>query len=446
MRIPWNIAGPEMNARYQPVPSEIGGWSIDTRSVLPGDLFFALRGPNHDGHDYAIEALSKGAIGVVVERPVAAAEKCLVVEDTLTALQALASYARRSWGGHLIGVTGSAGKTTTKDLIAAFLATRFSVGSSSGNLNNHVGVPLSILRLPEEATVVVLEMGMNHAGEIRRLCEIAAPNTGVVTNVGYAHVESFRSIEDVALAKRELIEGLLPGGAAVLNADDPRVARFRQFHPWEIVTFGLSPDAGIRAVNVDIRSDGTRFEVAGVPFECPLAGRHALENVLAGLAVAHLFDVPLSSLTDAVRALTPGRMRGQQIFHNGITIIDDCYNANPDAVRAMLGVLKAVPAGRRVAVLGEMLELGVEAENLHRALGRYAAESGVNVLVGVRGLARFMVEEAVRAGMVGDSVHFFENVAEAGDFARGLLREGDVALFKGSRGVAMERALERVLA
>ena len=215
----------------------VSGWSVDSRSLVAGDLYFALRGPYHDGHDYVEQAIQKGAAGVVVDHPIAGVHNALVVHNTLATLQSLASRARKRWSGQVIGVTGSAGKTTTKDAIWRLLSAEMKVGKTIGNLNNHVGVPLSILRLPEECPVAVLEMGMNHAGEIRALAEIARPNVGVVTNVGYAHTENFDGIEGVALAKRELIDALPADGTAVLNADDSRVAGF--VAP-RTVTFGFS--------------------------------------------------------------------------------------------------------------------------------------------------------------------------------------------------------------
>ena len=216
-------------------------------------------------------------------------------------------------------MTGSAGKTTAKDAIAHLLAAGLPVGKTVGNLNNHVGVPLSILRLPDEARVGVLEMGMNHAGEIRTLAAIAKPDIGVVTNVGYAHVEAFDSIEGVALAKRELIEALDPRtGIAVLNADDPRVLRFREVHAGRAITFGLSPAADVRATDIVPAPDGTRFHVDGVPFHTTLAGRHGVLNLLAGMAVARAFDIPLERLRDAVASFTIGKMRGERLEHNGV--------------------------------------------------------------------------------------------------------------------------------
>ena len=430
-----------IKAEAAPPPIPVAGWSVDTRTQSVGDLFFALRGPNHDGHDHARAAAERGAAAVVVERPTGAPLE-LVVPDALAALQQLAAWAREQWGGAVIGVTGSAGKTTTKDAIAHLLAARLAVGKTVGNFNNHVGVPLSILRLPADCRVAVLEMGMNHAGEIRELAAIARPDVGVVTNVGYAHVESFGSIEGVAGAKRELIEGLRETGTAVLNADDERVIHFRDVHRGRVLTYGFSEAADVRAEAAELHSDGSRFRVAGVPFETPLPGRHAVLNFLAAIAVARVFEIPLDCLPPAVATFAAGNMRGERIEHGGITVWNDCYNANPEAMRAMLDVLAATPAARRIAVLGEMLELGDCAPALHAEVGRHAAERGIDVLIGVRGAARHMLDAAAAAGMRDGALSFFEESAAAGEFARAIARPGDAVLFKGSRGVRVERALE----
>lgn len=429
-----------------PAEASIEGWSVDSRTVRPGELFFALKGPRYDGHDFVGEALARGAVGAVVERPLeGAGGPLLVVVDTQRALEAAAAWARDRFQGRVIAVTGSAGKTTTKDAIAELLAGQMPTGKSEGNLNNHVGVPLSLLRLPEQARAAVLELAMNHAGEIRRLAALARPEIGVVTNVGHAHVGFFESVEQVALAKRELIESLPPHGVAVLNADDARVAAFAQVHPGVVLTFGFSERADVRAEEAEFGPEGSRFRVAGVWFECPLPGRHGVMNVLAALAVARVFGLPLERLREPVRKLEAGGMRGRRLMRRGVLILDDCYNSNPEALRAMLETLAATPARRRIAVLGEMLELGRWAEALHREAGRRVAECGVDVLVGIRGAARFLVEEAVRAGMPPGAAFFFEDPAQAGRFLREVAREGDAVLFKGSRGVQVERALREFL-
>jgi len=450
-----------LGAAANPPARAIAGWSVDTRTQSPGDVYFALRGLNHDGHDFLAAAIEKGAAAVVVERAIKkdAAPCALVVPDTERALQALASWARKKWGGQVIGVTGSAGKTTTKDAIAHLLETEFSTGKTDGNFNNHVGVPLSLLRLPDACRAGVIEMGMNHAGEIRQLAAIAQPGIGVVTNVGYAHVEFFDSIEGIAAAKRELIEGLPPDGVAVLNADDPRVAAFREVHPGRTVTFGFSEAADVRAENVEfgtaaLQGNAARFRCLGMDFESPMSGRHAVMNLLAAIAVAHVFGIAPERLRPAVASFTVGNMRGERTLHRGIVIWNDCYNSNPEAAQSMLDVLRETPAVRRIAVLGEMLELGLASEELHRQVGQYAGQDAgryagrsaagrVDLLIGVRGAARYMVEAATQAGV---EAQFFEDPAEAGDRARQVARPGDAVLFKGSRGVKVEKALERFTA
>lgn len=420
------------------------GWSIDSRTIAPGDLFFALRGPAHDGHDYIAEVFRKGAAAVVAERAVEAAERVLVVRDSLQALQGVAARAREMWAGDVIGVTGSAGKTTTKDVIAEMLSTEMRTGKTVGNLNNHVGVPLSLLRLDESARVAVIEMGMNHAGEIRHLSAIARPNHGVVTNVGYAHIESFESIEGIAAAKQELIDALPPEGTAVLNADDARVKAMGRGR--KALLYGTSAEADIRAEDVEFLEEGARFRVGPVRFETALSGRHSVLNILAGLAVARIYEIPPERLVDAVRNLKPGKMRGETFRHRGILVLDDCYNSNPDAAKAMLDVLRDTPARRRIAVLGEMLELGRWAEPLHRDVGSYAAGQGIDVLVGIRGAAWSMVDAARLAGHSAGAALFFDDPAEAGRAVRAMAQAGDAVLFKGSRGVHVERALEQFLA
>lgn len=426
----------------------VAGWSIDSRTLNPGDCFFALRGPWNDGHDYVAGVAEKGAALAIVEHPVEAKIPQLVVSDTLLALQQLARLARERWGGTVVGVTGSAGKTTTKDAIASLLSVETRTGRTIGNYNNHFGVPLSILRLPDDCKAAVIEMGMNHAGEIRELARIAKPRIGVVTNVGWAHAEFFENgIDGVALAKRELIEELPADGIAVLNADDERVREFRKVHRGRSILFGFSADAEVRAEDLRLCPGGAHFRCLGVEFQTPLAGRHGVSNVLAAIAVARAMGIAPENLRDTVRTLATGKMRGERFEREGITVINDCYNANPEATQSMLELLRGTPARRRIAVLGEMLELGREAGNLHRGIGRFAAEQGIDALLGIRGAARFMVDGAIEAGMSGSAAsflaNFFETPEAAGDFLGTYMRPGDAILFKGSRGVQVEKALER---
>ena len=416
------------------------GWSIDSRTVSPGDLFFAIKGERFDGHAYTDAAVAKGAVAAVVSEAAGSVPR-LLVADTLVALQRLAQWARVYWGGPVVAVTGSAGKTSTKDIIAELLSTRFRVAKTSGNLNNHIGLPLTLLRIPADAQVAVIEMGMNHAGEIRQLSVIAEPQYGVVTNVGFAHVEYFSSIEGVAAAKRELIEALPSTGIAILNADDERVLKFRESHAGAAITYGFSPKADLRAADVKIGPDGAAFTVDGVRFNSGLTGRHGVSNTLAGLAVSTLFGSALQDLVDAVARLAPGKMRGERTNWNGVTVLNDSYNSNPEAARNMLDVLAAEPANRKIAVLGAMLELGSMSEQLHRELGNYSVQCGVDLVVGVSGAARFVLEGARDAGLPADAALFFDDPETAGAFLREFVRAGDAVLFKGSRGTHVERAL-----
>ena len=377
----------------------------------------------------------------MVCEPVEASGLVIRVDDSLAALQKLAVWARARWGKPIVAVTGSAGKTTTKDVIAELLAVRLRVGKTAGNLNNHIGLPLSLLRLPDSADVGVLELGMNHAGEIRFLAALARPQVGVVTNVGYAHVENFSGIEGIALAKRELVESLGAEGTAVLNADDARVLAFREIHPGPVVTYGFSTRADVRGEDLELSPEGATFRVGETNFHTSLQGRHGALNVLAGIATASVFGISPGELPEAVTRVVPGKMRGQRERWNGITILNDCYNSNPEAAMFMIDVLKAEPARRRVAVLGEMLELGDWSPALHEKTGRYAAEAGIDVVIGISGEARKTVEGAVAAGLDRGGAHFFEEPESAGSFLREFAKEGDVILFKGSRGTHVERAL-----
>ncbi len=427
------------------LPAIVTGWCIDSRAIRPGDLFFALRGPHHDGHDYASAAAAGGAVAIVADRELEVPCPVIQVRDTRAALQRVAAQARVRWNRKIVAVTGSAGKTTTKDVIADMLAAEMRTAKSEGNLNNEIGLPLSLLRIDDAAQVAVVELGMNHAQEIGRLSEIARPDVGVVTNVGYAHIENFDSIEGIAAAKRELIESLGAEGAAVLNADDPRVAAMRSAHQGRTILYGQSTQADVRAEDVESPIEGLRFRVGRVKFESGLTGRHNISNILAGIAVAGIYGIAPDRLRDRVAALRPPKMRGERWNIRGMTIYNDCYNSNPDAVRAMLDVLRDTPARRRIAVLGEMRELGHWAELLHRGVGEYAVECGVDVLVGIRGAACHMLDGAKNKGLGASAAFFFDDPSEAGRLVRALAEPGDAILFKGSRGVHVERALEEFL-
>ncbi len=433
------------------------GYSIDSRTLEPGDLFFAIRGPRFDGHDFVKAAFEAGAVAAVVEEDWAAANpaarKVIVVDDTTAALAALARGSRRHWGRPVAAVTGSNGKTTTKNAAAALLATRYRVAKTEGNLNNELGLPLSILRIDESSEMAVLEMGMNHRGEIRRLAAIAEPNAGIVTNVSAAHLGYFSSVEEIALAKRELVESLPRYGEAILNHDDERVAAFARVHRGRSLTFGLECAADFKAAEVEsLGARGTTFTLVWngesgerrARFESPLIGRHNVSNVLAAIAACAAFSIDPASLVETVAGLRATALRGEVQQLGGVTLLKDCYNSNPSAVAAMIETLGETPGKRRIAVLGEMLELGDESALLHWQVGRKIAETPVDLLIAVQGNAREILEGAIAHGFAAGAASFFESAAEAGEFLSENLRAGDTVLLKASRGVGLEKALPAI--
>jgi len=441
------------------------GYSIDSRTIRPGDLFFAVKGEKMDGHDFVRQAIEKGAVGAVVSReklseidlraavwagrtrtsaPPRSKSGLIVVEDTLQALQVLAKAVRRLWGGPLIAVTGSAGKTTTKEAIAHVLSSRFRVHKSEGNFNNQFGLPLMLLKLEPEHDVAVVELGMSHLGEITALSQIAEPKVAVVTNVAPVHLEFFNSIAEIARAKYELIESLPDNGTAVLNGDDEYVSQFGRDFKGKVVTYGYGADCAVRAEKVEALGEkGSAFDVTVADRReratLPLVGSHNLHNSLAAIAVGLEHGLTLAEAVAALADLAPADKRGEVVRIGNITVVNDCYNSNPKALAAMVDALATMPAKRRIVVAGEMLELGPQGEEMHRESGRYIARKGIDVLIGVRGLATWMVEAARNSGI---SAEFVASPEDAGGWLEREARDGDVILLKASRGVKLEKALE----
>ncbi|MGB9147833.1 MAG: UDP-N-acetylmuramoyl-tripeptide--D-alanyl-D-alanine ligase, partial [Acidobacteriaceae bacterium] len=403
----------EQIARWLPAELVAGGesvsatgYSIDSRTLRAGDLFFAIRGERFDGHDFVAAALERGACAAVVSGPASAKggqmsgtqARLLVVDDSLAALQRLAASVRRHWGKRVVGITGSAGKTTTKDAVAAVLGTRFAVLKSQGNLNNGYGLPLQLLRLEPEHEVAAIEMGMSHAGEIAALCRIASPDWGVVTNVGYAHAEGFTDgIAGVARAKYELVAALPRNGVTFLNCDDAYVSQFGRDFAGKAVYFGRGPCADPRAMKAEsLGAEGMRADVHAGKQRCELRlrllGEHNVLNALAAIAVGVEAGIPLRDCCAALEELEPADKRGQTLRVRGATVINDCYNSNPGALQAMIAVLAGMPAKRRILMAGEMLELGPESAALHATCGREASLAGIDVVVAVRGEARHLAE------------------------------------------------------
>jgi UDP-N-acetylmuramoyl-tripeptide--D-alanyl-D-alanine ligase len=438
-----------VSAAGQFTPEDVAqGYSIDSRTVGPGQLFFAVKGERLDGHDFVESALECGAVAAVVRRDqlkrYPKQVRLLAVEDTLVALQTLAMAVRKVWGKPLIGVTGSMGKTTTKEAIAHVLSARFRVLKSEGNFNNHFGLPLMLLKLEPEHDVAVIEMGMSHAGEIRALAKIAQPEIGVVTNVAPVHLEFFDSVAGIARAKYELVESLPAGGTAVLNADDEYVSQFGRDLKGKVVMYGTRATADVRAENVRNRgAEGSEFDVVigGVREHArlPLVGEHNISNALAAIAVGLERGLKPSEAVGALADLAPADKRGEVVRLGNITVINDCYNCNPKALNAMVDALAAMAARRRIVVAGAMLELGPAGEELHRQAGQHIAKKKIDVLLGVNGPAEAMVEAARQAGM---RAEFVSTPVEAGEWLAREARDGDAILMKASRGVKLEKALE----
>lgn len=431
--------------------------SIDTRTLARGDMFVAIKGDRFDGHAFVGDALAAGAAALVVSDAEAAAaspvDVCvLVVDDTTRALQSLARHVRRASGSKVVAITGSAGKTTTKELAADFLSTRFTTIRTQGNLNNHIGLPLSLLELRAAPQVAVFELGMNHPGEIRALVNIAEPDIRVWTNVGRAHLGNFTSLDELADAKAEILENATSAQQLVANRGDSLVmARVGRF-PGRVSTFGVDCDATFSAVDVELRGvSGSRARLrtpdGDFALSTPLLGRGHLANVVAALAVASICGVPIAAAIERAASSAPVSHRGEVVRLRGaVVVIDDVYNANPEAMTQALAMLRSeTSASRRVAVLGEMLELGDHADALHRACGYEAAECAVDLLVTVGGApARAMGASAIEHGLAPERVAHSESAEAAAELVVESVRAGDVVLVKGSRGIGLERVVERM--
>ena len=437
----------------------IGRIAIDSRTLEPGDCFVAIAGERFDGHDFVADVLARGAGAVVVSRDLPegqlpAGAVVIRVDDTTEALQDVAHEVRRRSGARVVAITGSAGKTTTKEVAAEFLSSRHRVFRNKGNLNNHIGLPLSLLELRARPEIAVVELGMNHPGEIRTLVGIAEPDVRVWTNVGDAHLGFFESADAIADAKAEILDGADADDVLVANANDARVMRRAEWFLGRVVTFGIDTDADVSAASVEHRGlAGTSAELrtpaGSATLVTPLLGLGNLSNVLAATAVAIQFDIPVSQIVETASRLQPATHRGELLrLPGGVTLIDDSYNSSPAALRQALDTVAASSGcARKVAVLGEMLELGVHADALHRESGRAAAVAGLDLLIAVGGEgARALAEAARAAGMPADAVIHVATREEAADVALARIRPGDLALVKGSRGIGTDLVVARLKA
>ena len=440
--------------------ARVAGVSIDSRTIRRGELFIAIHGPRNDGHDYVADVVESGAVAAVVAGPVVSRypgwiqDRCITVPDTLVALHELARAVREEWGKKICGITGSVGKTTTKEILAALLGAKLRVLKTAGNFNNEYGLPLTIFRLEEEDDAAVLEMGMSFPGELKRLAAIARPDVAILTRVAPAHLMNFSSVEEIALAKRELVEGLNgPNSLAVLNSDDLRVAAMAKVAPGRVIFYGVDTPAEFRAEGIEDRGAlGSAFTLIHkgqrTRVEMSLPGRHVVWNALAAIAAASEWGIGVEEARRVLPNLRTPSMRGELIrFTNGFALINDAYNSSPAALQAMSSLLAATPGfQRRILAAGEMRELGPGSAQLHREGGDFAARTGkIDFVVGVQGDALQIVEGAVAAGVPRDHTNFFATPENAAEFLTGFVKPGDLLLVKGSRSVKMERIVEAML-
>ncbi len=440
--------------------ARVAGVSIDSRTLRRGELFIAIHGPRNDGHDYVADILESGAVAAIVAEPVVSRypgwmqDRCITVPDTLEALHSLARAVRKGWGKKICGITGSVGKTTTKEILAALLGSKLRVLKTQGNYNNEYGLPLTLFRLEETDDVAVLEMGMSYPGELRRLAAIALPDVAIELKVTPAHLLNFSSVDEIALAKRELVEGLRgTESVAILNADDPRVAAMAVVAPGRVIFYGIEKAAEFTAEEIEDRGalgssfilvhNGKRSRV-----ELSLPGRHVVLNALAAIAAASLWDVGVAEAVQVLPNIQTPSMRGELIrFTNGFALINDSYNSSPAALEAMVGLLASTPGfRRRILAAGEMRELGPSSPQLHREGGIVAGKTGkIDVVIGVQGDAAEIVEGAVAAGVPRANTKFFATPGEAAEFLAEFVRPEDLLLVKGSRSVRMEKIVETLL-
>lgn len=428
------------------------GISIDSRNIMPGELFIPLKGERFDGHDFITEACKRGAAGSLtsnLESVKGCEGSIILVEDTLSALQDIAHFYRKKFPIPFIAVTGSTGKTTTKDLISKVLSQRFNVLKTTGNLNNQIGLPLTLLKLNSQHQIGVVEMGMSGFGEIARLTKIVNPRIAVLTNIGLSHIEKLGSVENIAKAKSEIFEGLEQNGKAFLNADDIHLLEMRRKFPHiEFKTYGIK-NGDIRAVNiVSSGQKGITFDIVSderteYGFILKIPGVHNVYNALAAVSVGFEFGLNPDEIQAALRDFKMSKMRLEitEEKDSNLIIINDAYNASPDSMKAALNLLQEISSqrGRRaVAVLGNMLEMGTWGPPAHREIGRFVAEKGIDYLITVGDVAEYIAAGAKEGGMPGDMVFSFKTNMEAIKKLEEIKKEYDIILVKGSRGMKME--------
>jgi UDP-N-acetylmuramoyl-tripeptide--D-alanyl-D-alanine ligase len=434
---------------------EIKGISIDSRNIKAGELFVAIKGDRFDGHDFVPDAIKKGAWGALVDRTVlekkfeslGGLKNILPVEDTLYAFQEMSRMHRKKFSIPVVGITGSNGKTTTKEMLAGILKQQGPVLKNEGNLNNHIGVPLTLLRLDVKHKAAVVEMGMSATGEIDTLARLVSPTVGVITNIGPAHLEFLGSLDIIAQAKGELFGNMRPEGTVVLNADDRYFKTLKSKFHGRIMTFGIENKADVWATEIQQNKDFTDFKLSAdgstANVRLRAVGRHNVYNALAAAAAAIAVGLSIDAVKYGLDAFAPIAMRSEIKQLQGRTVLADCYNANPASMEAAIVTLMSLKANKQaVAVLGDMLELGASSVREHRATGATVVRLGVDVLITIGTLAKHIAEGAIKAGMPKERIFETETHAEAAALVRKLSHPGDAVLVKGSRGMKMEKILE----
>ena len=436
----------------------LASYSIDSRTLKPGDLFFAIQGAHHDGHQFVAEALLRGAKGAIIHRETKLPQELrsanlIMVRDTHQALIDLATHFRRKWKVKVVGVTGSSGKTTTKEIIFALLLGKHRTKKTPGNYNNLYGLPLGMLSLEETDEVFVGEMGISEPKEMEKLIEIAQPDVGVITNVNPVHLEFFSSVGEIAVEKGKLLEGLRGERVAIVNSDDPWTANILARFKGKIISFGVKNSSDIMGKDIAWKGlEGGTFTVVVNKKEeehlfIPLVGLYNLYNALAAIAVAYYFRVPLTAIKEKLAHFKGMPMRSRVLrFKEGFTLLDDTYNSNPRALELVLDHFKALTTeGRKIVISGDMLELGEWSEEAHREAGRLIANGGIDLLIGVGNLSRKSIEEAQKERMPPDSLFHFPDSSQVGPFLSSLLREKDLILVKGSRAMKMELIVDYLI-
>ncbi|GAB6100368.1 UDP-N-acetylmuramoyl-tripeptide--D-alanyl-D-alanine ligase [Halanaerocella petrolearia] len=424
--------------------------STDTRTLESGALFIALVGDNFDGHNFVADAFAKGAKVAIVSQAVEVDGPLIVVEDTQQALQDLAAYYRSQFSLPVVAVTGSTGKTTTKDMIAAVLQEEYQTLKTQGNYNNEIGLPLTLFQLEEKHQALVVEMGMRGLGQIRDLAQIAQPDIGVVTNVGVSHIELLGSQEKIAQAKGELIEFLDQDGVAILNSDDQYVSQMDELTAAQLITYGLEEGSQLQAINIEtLGEEGVSFEVVNnetqesIQVKLPIPGRYNVYNALAAIAVGLALDLELSVIKEGLSNLKLTKMRNQIVTTDcGLEIINDTYNANPTSMQAAINTLDEIAVDRKIAILGDMLELGEVAKEEHRKIGKLIANKGLDFLFATGELGSEIAQGAIVAGMDKQKVFHFTDREELKDKLLTLVESGDTILVKASRGMKLEEFVD----